>query len=95
MNENAEELTTLSGKHFSKIRDDYGINTGEQLYSCVYKDFGSWRPVADYRTANGIIKFASQNLFDDKTEAESIADKLVDELMRLLGIGKNNRGGGK
>jgi hypothetical protein len=92
MEEKPEELTAFSGKCYSKIRADYLIKAGEQLYSCVYSDFGSWRPAADYRTADRIMKFASQKLFDERSEAETFADGLVDELMQLVGVSKLRQG---
>src|SRR2546427_13219971 len=80
------ELTTFSGKHYSKDCVDCDIKQEEALSACVYRDFGQWRPVADFRTRHRIIKFASQELFAEQGEAEIKADELVDELMHLLGI---------
>lgn len=88
MEEGPEGLTTFSGKCYSKMRDDYLLKPREQLHASVYRDFGSWRPVAEHRTADRIIKLASQKLFDERSEAETFADGLVDELMQLLGVSK-------
>lgn len=87
MNEDeVKDLTTFSGKCYSKNRVDYTLGPWEVLYACVYRDFGQWRPVAEFRTKHRIIKFASQRLYDDRLDAEALADELVDELMTLLGI---------
>jgi len=83
----ADELSpsqTFSQPCYSKSVDRFPLEEGEQLYSCVYRDFGKWRPVADYRNAKVWIKFASMQTTDNKSEAEQKADLLVDELMTIL-----------
>lgn len=50
MNDNeVGEHETFSQRHYSKCASASALRADEQLDWCVYRDFGAWRAVAEYR----------------------------------------------
>jgi hypothetical protein len=76
-----ENCETFSQRCYTRSARQHKLEPGEQLYACVYRDFGAWRPVADYRNADVWIKFAAQQLVQERSDAEAKADELVDQLI--------------
>jgi hypothetical protein len=81
---------TFSQRCYSRFVVGHPLAAHAQLCACVYRDFGAWRPVADYRDSTKWIKYASMETYSNRSEAERRADALVDELMRLLRSGDRN-----
>ena len=78
------EHQTFSQPCFSKsvVLPDLGAD--EQLYSCVYRDFGAWRAVAEYRNKQVWIKYAAMKTDDTREDAGQKADALVVEMLSYL-----------
>jgi len=78
------EHQTFSQPCFSKWVAAPDLTADEQLYSCVYRDFGAWRAVAEYRNKQVWIKFAAMKTDETREEAGHKADALVVELLAHL-----------
>lgn len=78
------EHQTFSQPCFSKVVAPPDIRADEQIYSCVYRDFGAWRAVADYRNKHIWIKHAAMKTDDTREDAGHRADALVAEMLSYL-----------
>ena len=84
MKDELGEQETFSQRHYSQCVSASDLRADEQLYSCVYRDFGAWRAVAEYRNKEVWIKYAAMSTDATRDEAERRADGLVEELLSCL-----------
>lgn len=78
------EHQTFSQPAFSKWVAVPDLSADEQVYSCVYRDFGAWRAVAEYRNKDVWIKYAAMKTDETRENAGSRADTLVVEMLSYL-----------
>ena len=78
------EHQTFSQPAFSKSVAAPDLGADEQLSSCVYRDFGAWRGVAEYRNKQVWIKYAAMKTDDTREDAGHRADALVVEMLSCL-----------
>lgn len=78
------EHQTFSQPCFSKTVPVADAKADEQFYACVYRDFGAWRAVAEYRNKRIWIKYAAMQKDESREKAGERADTLAVEMLSYL-----------